>query len=555
MTRAESIAMALTCSVAAAILGAYLPYRVGWTVRPTLVLVVAVVASIGMIVWLKRSAPLRGGPTLHAAGHRFSGAEDVIGFAMVVGVVVGWSLSIAWPGLLPIGGGPDLTHHMVLINHIERHWNLIVDASLVPYLGDMIFYTPGSHLLIALTGAWTGRDGLHAAQIVLAAAVALKAGFVFLIARRVLRDYAIDPAPFASVAVLLLFLPFQYVAGSFAENSFWPQVVSELFACAMWWALVVWEDRAAPVIFGVAGAAAFVTWPIWIGPPVVAIVAIGMFCLLRGTPEGAPYRRHAIALIPIAAAIVIHAAGRLQWLGMAGTSGAVIRPSPHTLTWPFIVLAIPGVALLTARRSGRSTAIFCAAIAVQAAALTVAAKARGADAPYLALKMMFLAIYPLAVGGAAALATVWTAAAARLPRREALAWTTAIALAVWIGHRVATTPRPAPIVTESAYLAGRWARDHVPPACVDYLVAEGYTAYWLHLAVLDNPRNTSRVEDPATFEPAKAFERWLYPNGLPYAIVDDTSRYAPSFFSGTKELVRFGKAAVIERSSSLSCTR
>src|SRR5262249_43969378 len=101
--------------------------------------------------------------------------------------------------------------------------------------------------------------------------------------------------------------------------------------------------------------------------------------------------------------------------------------------------------------------------------------------------------------------------------------------------------------------AGRWAKRNLPPACIDYLASDGYTAYWLHLAVLDNPRNTPRVDDPDTFEPSKAFERWLYPNGLPYAIVDDTNNFSKALFNGTRALARFGNAAVVERLQGGSC--
>jgi hypothetical protein len=42
-----------------------------------------------------------------------------------------------------------------------------------------------------------------------------------------------------------------------------------LFAVAMWWALVVWIAQPAAramVLFALFGVAAFLTWPIWVGP-------------------------------------------------------------------------------------------------------------------------------------------------------------------------------------------------------------------------------------------------------------------------------------------------
>ena len=60
------------------------------------------------------------------------------------------------------------------------------------------------------------------------------------------------------------------------EQSFLSQVVSELFAVAMWWAIVVWDERpsaGAMALFALFGVAAFLTWPIWIGPLVLTLAA------------------------------------------------------------------------------------------------------------------------------------------------------------------------------------------------------------------------------------------------------------------------------------------
>ena len=123
------------------------------------------------------------------------------------------------------------------------------DVALCEYLGEMVDYTPGSHLLAVLAGAWVRSDALHAVYPVVAGTVALKAGFVFLIARRVLPD-DVPRVPFAVIAVVLLFLARVHFVGSFMEQSYLAQVVSELFAVAMWWALVVWDERPSPVAAG-----------------------------------------------------------------------------------------------------------------------------------------------------------------------------------------------------------------------------------------------------------------------------------------------------------------
>src|SRR4029077_7919512 len=93
------------------------------------------------------------------------------------------------------------------------------DAILGAYLGEMIDYTPGAHLLAVLAGAWLRRDALHALHGVVALTAALKRRLVFLIARR-LRPADMPRVPFAIVAALLLWLPYTFFAGSFMEQSF-----------------------------------------------------------------------------------------------------------------------------------------------------------------------------------------------------------------------------------------------------------------------------------------------------------------------------------------------
>jgi hypothetical protein len=534
----EVVVASAISTLAIAVLASYLVYRPGWRVHPTAILVAALAGGAAIALRLRRDAEWRA-------------AE----LATVAGIVLGVGaplLSMAWPERLPVGGGPDLTHHLVLVNYIERHWQLIVDPSLVPYLGDMIYYTPGSHLLFALVGAWSSSDGLHVVHATLAAVVALKAGLVFCVAWRMLPP-GDQRTAFAVAAVVLLFLPYEYVVGSFAHDSFWAQIVAETFACAAWWAIVVWDERpstTALALFALFGAATFVTWPIWIGPLVLSLVVVAA---LRHEPSARTRLSHLVlALGPIAIVAAMHLFGRLVWLRIAGTSGAVIRPSPAISGWTFVALSAAGIILLTIDRRGRAAIVLLAAILVQSLALLAVANARGADTPYLALKMMYLVPYPLAIAAACALAAIWRLASPS-GRFDRLAWIAVALVGAAVARRAALMPRPAPIVTESTYQAGRWARDHVAPACVDYLVADGYTGYWLHLAVLDNPRTTPRMGDNNTFEPRAAFARWIETDGLPYAIVDDERGFSKALFSSTDTLARFGRSLVIKRHGASTC--
>jgi len=165
--------------------------------------------------------------------------------------------------------------------------------------------------------------------------------------------------------------------------------------------------------------------------------------------------------------------------------------------------------------------------------------------------MMYLAIYPLAVCGAVAIAALIQAG-----RQLGFRWRPASAgllIAVFSVFAATHPPRAAPVITKPILRAGIWTREHAPAACVDYLVSNGYTAYWLHLAVLRNPRPTARMEDPDTFDPQKALIRWIYPSGLPYAIADDFDRLPRDIRTSVDVVARFERAAVVKRRGAPTC--
>ena len=105
-------------------------------------------------------------------------------------------LRMSWPSLVPPGRGPDLTHHLLLVDYIQQHGHLVHDRSLDGAMGEMAHYTPASHLLAVVVGAAFGFDGLRAVFPLTAVCVALTAGFAFLIARRggLPRPYASSPS-------------------------------------------------------------------------------------------------------------------------------------------------------------------------------------------------------------------------------------------------------------------------------------------------------------------------------------------------------------------------
>src|SRR5258706_14900931 len=251
---AEAAAASLAAFLSSGIVSAYLADRIGIAIPPVGILVVAAAIAAAIWLWLWRDVT----PDRPA----------VAAFTLIALGTFGWLMFRARPDFLPTGTGSDLAHHLALLAYLERHWRLPHDPALGAYLGEMVDYTPGFHLLTVLAGRWLGRDALHIVHAVVALTAALKWGFIFPNARRLLPD-GVPRVAFATIAALLLWLPYTFFAGSFMEQSFLSQAVSELFAVAMWWTVVVWSDTpagGAMALFALFGVAAFLTWPIWTGP-------------------------------------------------------------------------------------------------------------------------------------------------------------------------------------------------------------------------------------------------------------------------------------------------
>jgi hypothetical protein len=543
LTVAEVLVSVAWCVLALVITVAYLWGRVG-RISPYALLGFSAAAGVLIALRLLRRA-------------RRNTAVAVTTVALVVAVSV-WLFWHAAPWFLPPGGGPELAHHLMLVDYIGRHWQLPT-ANLGETMAEMAHYTPGLHLSAALAGAWLRSDGFHTIYAVVVLTFALKCALVFLVGLRTL-GVSQTRIPLALGAVLLSLLPQAYVTGSFLHDSFLAQAAAELFAVAMWWAAVVWDarpHRLPLILFASAGVGAFLTWPMWIGPPTVAFTAL---VLARGElPIARRIGDVSIAVLPVVAFAVLHAVGRVGWLAIAGTSGAVLHPSIAAFGWPFIAFASAGTLIGLFDRRARATLLLLLSAAAQAATLYVLALRSGADTPYMALKMVYLMVYPLGVLGALAVAFAGQLLRARFgeraPRRSApvVAWTVLIvaaAITVWRPSHTATHEQS--IVSSDLYDAGRWARAQLEAACVDYLVPHADTAYWLHLAVLGNPRSSLRSANPDTFEPARAVARWIEPGGLPYAIA-----YLPTLpkevLNDVDMLEQFGDAAVVKRRALSFC--
>src|SRR5436309_2756680 len=362
---AEAVAASALAFLASSIIAAYLADWLGFRIVPLAILLPSAIAAAATFLCLGRRAT--------------PAAPALVAFGALVCGMFAWLLWLARPDLLPTGSGPDLAHHLALIEYIERHQRLVHDVRLSEYLGEMIDYTPGVHLLAVLTGAWFRSDALHALYPVVAWSVALKTGFVLLIALRLLDavDGDIPRIPFALTAIVLLFLPRTYFIGSFTEQSFLAQVLSELFAVAMWWAVLVWDaspTRSALVFYSLSGTAAFLTWPVSAGPLLVLLAAV---MLLHGRLSWLDRLQHlAIATVPIAATAAVHGTRHAGGFRMAGTGGFAIWPTAGVLGWWFIALSAAGFLCCATERRARTGTLLLAAIAPPAAPSTTTRSSR-----------------------------------------------------------------------------------------------------------------------------------------------------------------------------------
>jgi len=120
VTRAEAVVVAVAASLAATVVFGYLLGRLGvgvagWALLPV---TLAGLLSAGIGLWRRASGP----------------ASDVLLVVALAAGSFGLLLWRAWPQLLPPGAGPDLTHHLLLIDYIERTGR-VVALSAIDNLG------------------------------------------------------------------------------------------------------------------------------------------------------------------------------------------------------------------------------------------------------------------------------------------------------------------------------------------------------------------------------------------------------------------------------------
>ena len=250
-------------------------------------------------------------------------------------------------------------------------------------------------------------------------------------------------------------------------------------------------------------------------------------CSGRSCRPRARVQQLAIVLVPLLTVFLAHSWNRWGWMVIVRTSGAVLQPSLDSLGWLLPLLALAGIVVAASDRRARVTIVLLIVIVLQAVTLFAIAKAQGADTPYMAFKMVYLAIYPMAI--LARYALKWGVAIGELGVRrrvkalrlsEPIGWLIAAVLLIVAVRPALAAPRSIPVVDLDLNAAGQWLRSNGGAACADYLVADAETAYWLHLAVLGNPRSGERMRELDRYEPRAAVAPWITAEGRTYAVAD-----------------------------------
>lgn len=518
----------------------------GLPIAPWPIVGVSIVMTILVVRWVQshtaRDATPVPRPWLQVAG--------IAAVISAVGVYVAW---LAWPTMYAIAAGPDLVHHLTLIRFIQTRQTLPDDPIFGAYLGEMTGYPPGSHVVAAIAGALSGRDGVAIVHPIMAVATLLKAGILVSILGRIL-PAGRTRTPAAVAGVVLLLVPHAYLLSPIVHYGFYAQVLSEVFALAMWWACIRWHQTPVrPWLWLAAmfGIGIVLTWPVFLPVPLLTGAAIAAGRWDRSRRDRVADL--AIVMGPVALLTTAFTLARAGSAGILSSGGDVLTPSIDLFGVPFLALLALGVVACSQDwRRYHVVGLFVALGALQVVALIVLQQLAGATNPYLGFKSMHLLVFGLVVTAAIGAATAWQAAVSVVPAGwragfDRAAWLIPVLLFVALWQRdLPSRPLASPL-TAPVHQAGEWSRAHVPSNCVDYLVPHWLTAYWLHLDVLGNARASARVSaDPYDFR--RAMGQWIGSGSMQHAIVQDWDRVPAEARAHMRVLASFGPAAVVERS-------
>jgi hypothetical protein len=234
-------------------------------------------------------------------------------------------------------------HHVTLIHTIQRTHGLPLDPAIELYLGEMIRYTPGSHVLAATVASWFRLDALRVVHPVMAASVALKCALLFLVTLRMLPA---SRSPLHAVtAPILVMAPADHCFGFILKYGFYAQVVSETFAIGMLLATVLWvRDRARIwlILFALCGCATFLAWPVWLP---LAVLAFFVSVMLQRPPLRDTVRDLLVAIGPIVVVGALHVMTHTGGASILSAAGGVTTPSWEVLGVGFVPVAAAGAVL------------------------------------------------------------------------------------------------------------------------------------------------------------------------------------------------------------------
>jgi len=508
---------------------------------------IGVLAAVTAVVAAGARAPWR---------EASAGALELAGFVVAgVGMLAYWAC-LSWPDWLPVAFPFDLSHHLTIIEYIQRAQHLPHDHALQPYLE--VDYAPGAHIVAALLAGALGTSGLFVVQPLVALFVALKSGLLYVIVLR-LQDGCRAPA-IALVAVAFQAVAYGYFIQSFTVYGYLPQIIAEYFALAMLLALLLWRDWPTGRwlwAFAGFGCAAYVTWPLWVALPMAALAVL--IWTARGMSARERLTGSMVAFAPIVVAAALFTLARLGFAARVVTiSGGTIKPYPENFGVALLVLFVMGVAVGLRSRTLWPLNLFAAAAVAQTVALTVFNIYIGERTNYLGFKMFYLLAHLMLLYAAFAVYDFERVLCTALSPggQRGVAWL------VWflpVGGLLLAWQNPPPLPPRrpyaALYAAGVWARDHLPAGCVDYLVNDNTEYYWLHTTVLGNSRETPRViamlRDSHLGETAAAY--WQDSDRLPYAIVPDRNVLPAVVGAGMAVLYEAPPVVVIRHTASKPC--
>lgn len=521
--------LALDAAVAGLILlalNAYLIDLFGAPIAPALILAATVVELLVV-------ARLRG------VRWRRADRAEAFGLGVVLGGVFVFFVLPSLPTLYPPSSSVDAVHHFLLANYVVEQRGLPHDVvALSPYLGEMAVYPPGLALIVAVAAQALGQSPLVILHPILALARALSAGYVFLAAYRALPGSR-GRLMTALCAPVLLFVPATYWVGSLmGEQYYAAMALGEMLVVA---GLLSSGGWAMPLL---ASLGLVLVYPSWL--PLLAAAALAL------TARGRDARRRVVAVIrflaPVAALLALFAPGRLQ----AGASvlsweGGAAQPALHGPAWGLLALAAGGL-IVALRTRGKPWALLLllGACVAYSTALWVCADVCHILAHYHFLKSLSVLAYPSAVLAALGIGAVL--AATPLGRQTIAAAVSAVFVAAVAAAAVAQAPsiRPVQVIDPDVVAVARWAEANVDPAQVGYRTRYGIGAYWLHVALLGNKRESFITDSFIELLPMTVDE-WRHGGDWPTYLLMENLAEAEAGEEETPLLHRQGSAGLLAR--------